>query len=204
MASRGGRVDAWPAVVLLRPSLGRRRMDAYWLPMAGAVVSRFRPQGVVKVAGTLLVAIGLMAVVLPFVSVWRVTGEVFAELPPIAGSSTDERNGLALLDQDFVLGTRTYEDATVADVETALRDDGFEAFVLDGDTWFAKPCCGTYDAVWVRVSEVDDTTVAASVSAADGDVTATWPLAAIVGLLLAAVGTALRRLTPSVPEPLRA
>lgn len=174
--------------------------------MADDVVSRLRSLSVVNVGGALLVAIGLMVVVLPLVSVWRATDAAFAELPSsIAGPSTDDRNRLALFDQHFVLGTRSYEATSVADVEAALRDDGFETFVLRDETWFAKPCCGSYDAAWVRVEETDRTASAeASISVADSDVVATWPLAGVVGLLLAALGIAVRRLAPSMSSPLRA
>lgn len=166
--------------------------------MADDAISEIRSRRVVSLAGAFLVAAGLMAIVFPLVSVWWVTGEVFTELPAsVPGSSIDDRNRLALTDRDFVLGTRSYEATSVSEVEVALRDDGFESFALDGETWFAKPCCGGYDAVWVRVAEADDTTIA-SISVADGDVKAIWPMAGVVGLLVVALGIAVRRLAPGV------
>lgn len=83
---------------------------------------------IARSAGTLLCVLGLLLALFPFISVWRLSGEVLDELPSIPGSATtDDRNRLgAIFDDDFTLATRTYADVTVDQVREALADRAFE------------------------------------------------------------------------------
>ena len=50
---------------------------------------------------------------------------------------------------------------------------------------YIKPCCGGYDGVIVSVLDGRDGLVGMRISAQDDDITTSWPVISLVGLLLA-------------------
>lgn len=143
--------------------------------------------------GLLLVGLGLFVALLPVVSVWRVSGQVLRELPEISGSEVvDERHRFALSNDDFLLATRSYGDATVEVVRGSLVADGFEPLSIDGEQWLSKPCCGEYDAVWVHLeaSPGQDTLTVATLTVADSDIQLSWPIITMLGTLVLLAGAA--------------
>ena len=146
----------------------------------------------------LLVAAGTWIALLPAVSVHRVGGQAFDHVPASAApTSVDDRTRFPLLHRDLTLGTRTYRGSSASEVEAALRADGFESFALRGDVWFAKPCCGSYDAVWVRLEERSPSTVEATITVADADIQATWWLVGVFGIMVAGAGVGVGRVGAS-------
>lgn len=146
---------------------------------------------VVGALGLVLLGLGLLIALFPFISVWRVSGQVLDELPEISGSeSTDQRHRFrAMFDDDFVLATRTYRDTTVDSVLDALARDGFKTQGIAGRRWLTRPCCGEYDAVGVDVQETDRVSVVAILTVADSDFQVSWPFFAFFGIALASAGS---------------
>ena len=141
----------------------------------------------------LLLGLGVLIALFPFISVWRVSGQVLEELPQVLESeTTDQRNRFgAMFDDDFVLATRTYRDTTADVVLDALRSDGFESAFLRDRRWSAKACCGDYDAVFVDVQERDSGSAVAVLTVADSDVQVAWPIFASLGIPMAIAGSVL-------------
>lgn len=146
---------------------------------------------IVGALGLVLLGLGLLIALFPFISVWRVSGQVLDELPEISGSeSTDQRHRFgAMFDGDFVLATRTYRQTTVDVVRDALARDGFEPGSMAGRRGLTRPCCGDYDAVWVDVQDRDPGSVVAVLTVADGDVQVSCPIFALFGIALAFAGS---------------
>lgn len=146
-----------------------------------------------------LIAIGagLLIMFFPLISVWRVSGEVLSELPALSASATTtDRNRLALFDDDLVVATRIYGGVSPVVLREALVSDGFQTVNVGGERWLAKPCCGEYDAAWVRVDEVGADSAKAVVTVADGDVQASWPFFSLLGLTVVFGGLVLATLVP--------
>ena len=141
---------------------------------------------VLRAFGWLLLGLGLFIALFPFISVWRVSGQVLYELPEISElESTDDRNRLgAMFDGDFVLATRTYRDAALDVVLGAYVSDGW----VGSRSRFSKQCCSEYDEVWVEVQESDSGSVVVVLTAADADVQGIWPFFALFGIGLAFAG----------------
>lgn len=144
-------------------------------------------RGVRPAIGAAVVLVGLLIALSPFISVWRVGGQMLGELPEIDGiDHRDERIGWsAMFDDNFVLARRTFSDVDDQTAAQALVASGFEAMGVIG---FSKECCGGYDAVWadVQPSSADRTVV--ELTAADSDWQLVWPLFSGFGPLMASVG----------------
>ncbi|MCP4226706.1 MAG: hypothetical protein GY773_25480 [Actinomycetia bacterium] len=146
---------------------------------------------VLGILSLMVAGAGLLIALFPLISVWRVSGSVLAELPDVQGPSINtDRNRLALFDDDFVLATRTYEGLSGSDLKQVLLREGFRILNARGEVWLSKPCCGDYDAVWVRIDEVGPDTGLAVVTVADSDEQVAWPLISWLGLSVIAVGLA--------------
>ncbi len=142
-------------------------------------------------AGSVLVALGLMALLFPFVSVWRLSGEVLDQLPQLEGvEPADSRHRIgALGDPEFVLARRVLTGVEGDRVQRALVADGFERTAIGGRPVLVKPCCGDYDAVEARI--VDDPEaerVTIELSAVDGDIQSAVFVFVVVGLVLLVPG----------------
>lgn len=124
----------------------------------------------------------------PFVSVWRISGQVLDELPPIEGTSIDDRRGVsALWDGDFTLATRTYLDADPDQVRRGFA--GFQSTSVGTIPYLAKECCGEWDAVFVSLAEGPGPgSTVATVTVFDSDIQATYPFLVMFGLFLAVIG----------------
>ena len=151
----------------------------------------------------LLLGLGVLIALFPFISVWRLSGQVLEELPQVLESeTTDQRHRFgAMFDDDFVLATRTYRDTTADVVPNALRSDGFEPAFLGDRRWSAKACCGDYDAVFVDVQERDPGSVIAVLTVADSDFQVSWPIFALLGVVLASVASRKMRQSQSESVP---
>jgi hypothetical protein len=140
---------------------------------------------VVIVAGVIIASAGLLLTLFPVISVWQLSGQVLGELPPISAlDASDDHRRLAISDREFILAVRTYEDAEAATITSALLADGFQPIGVGTQRWLSKDCCGSYDAVWVRVEDTGSGSAIATVTVADSDVQLSWPFFAIVGLPL--------------------
>ncbi len=131
----------------------------------------------VRTLGWAQVGLGVLIALYPFLSVWRVSGQVLDELPLIEETVTvDQTNrfGTAVFDGDFLLATRVYEERSVEDVERALAGKGFERTGFGEDLWWVKECCGEYDAVMVRVTAEEPGGTLANVTVFDSDIQASW------------------------------
>ena len=137
--------------------------------------------------GWVLIGIGLLVGLVPFLSVWRTSGLALGQLPDITATeiSDQQRWAGAVFDDDYVLATRTYSGVTVESVQAALIEGGFEPMAAGR---FTKPCCGESDAVWVTVNGVRDESVVAIVTVADSDWRAAWKVFAVVSLLMVVAG----------------
>ncbi len=140
------------------------------------------------IGGAVLVG-GLLIAVGPFVSVWRVGGQVLDELPDLEGvEQSDERLGWsAMFDDEFIVARRTLEGTDERTVTEALVADGFESLGMAG---FSKECCGDYDAVWADLQDGGTESVVVELIPADSDWQLTWPLFTGFGSLMAVVGAA--------------
>ncbi len=151
---------------------------------------------VLALLGFVLCALGLLLAAFPIVSTWWVSGDALAELPEVVAADAeveDTRHRLALADPDFLLAERRYTGVTAADVEAALRADGFEGFAgptPSAGLSLSKECCGEYDAVWITVVDTD-AGATAEITVADADIQAVAPTMIAVGSLLAVVGVVL-------------
>lgn len=135
--------------------------------------------------GAVVALVGLLIALFPLISVWRVSGQVLDELPPISAAGVhDDRHRFAIPDPDFVLATRTYEGLAAVDVEAALLGGGFESISAGTERWLSKDCCGEYDAVWVQVVDDGSGSAVATLTAADSDVQLSWPFFLVLGLPL--------------------
>ncbi|MEL7209996.1 MAG: hypothetical protein AAGK32_17485 [Actinomycetota bacterium] len=143
--------------------------------------------------GVVIAGLGLFIALFPVVSVWRVSGQVLAQLPELSAEVDDDRHRLAIWDSDFVLATRTYHDITADDLEAAFFQNGFGSASAGGERWLSKECCGEYDAVWVQIEDRAEGGAVATVTAADSDVTLSWSFFAIVGLVLILSGAVAAR-----------
>lgn len=144
-------------------------------------MSRFqRPLGMV------LCILGAAIALVPFLSVWRVSGQVLDELPEIPATEiSDDRSRFgALFEDEFVLATRTYRTTTPNVVRDALISSGFDVHGFGEGEWLIKPCCGEYDGVWVQIEAADGQSVVAVLSATDSDIQISWPILLVLGLLL--------------------
>ncbi len=137
-----------------------------------------------------MVLVGLLVMAGPFISVSRAGTQMLAELPEIDGADfIDERVGWsAVFNDDLVVARRTYSGVTEQVVADALRSDGYETLGVDG---FSRTCCGEYDAVWITISASESGTVVAELQAADADWQSSWPVFAMIGLILSTGGIAL-------------
>ena len=169
-------------------------------------------------AGSALALVGLAIAIFPLVSVWRVSGQLLDELPVVDGvDSVDSRRHVsALTDPKFILAERMYETATVEEVREALEAGGYQRIAHEDEIWFGRECCGTYDAVWVSITEAPGRpgNVTALVTTADKDVRTASQLFAALGLLLLLPGVAVTasnlnrtnrqepRVADEVPEPI--
>jgi hypothetical protein len=136
--------------------------------------------------GATQVVVGLGIALFPLLSVQRLTGQALDELPIIPDAeATDTRNPLgALLDDDYVLATRSYTGVEAEPIRSRLVAAGFEAMVVNGELWLAKPCCGN-DELRVRVDEPDlNGRVVATLTEADDDIRTAARLFVIIGLAL--------------------
>lgn len=170
--------------------------------MAAATMSRSTRPGSThrgrarRVIGVLLLAVGVVIMLYPLVSVRRISHRSLNELPRIEDVAVNDvsKDVFALLDEDFTLATRTYQGTDLETVEAALFAAGFD--VLHGTTpsqnGFSLECCGEYDAIWVHLFEVDSGVVA-STTAADSDIQLAWPISLFIGLFAAAAGALLVR-----------
>ncbi len=149
-----------------------------------------------RVSGLLLATAGVVLALWPVLSVWRVSGQVLDELPPIDGvETTDDRSPLsALTDPEFRLATRTYRGAEPETVESALLAAGFTRSGPAGQ--LSRDCCGEYDAVWVDVTDGSDALVIAELTTADADVQVAGPIFALLGLCVIAIGIGLAMMGP--------
>ncbi len=156
---------------------------------------------VAVVVGLLLAGIGLLALLYPPVSVWRVSGTALNQLPAEAGEITDARNRFALGDPDFVVATRVYHDRSPDEVRELLLENGFETIGADEAS---KECCGDWDAMVASWAADDAGGTSVSLTPADGDIQVTWPLFAIVSAVLITVGFGVvsfaRRSSPPTPN----
>ena len=150
------------------------------------------PTATMLVLGITGLAFGLFLAFEPFVSVARLSNQAIDELPDVAGVQVeDEAIGFtALFDVDnFLLATRTYEEAPIEQVETALLAAGFQ--VAHGPTpsqnGFYIACCGEYDSLIVHLEQVDNATIS-TVTASDSDVVIAWPILLFAGQAIATVG----------------
>ena len=134
--------------------------------------------------GAVVVGLGLIVALLPFVSAWRLGGEALAQLPEVPGhaASSESRGVGALFDDDFVVATRTYPGVDADTVRAAFTAAGFGSTSVAGARWLAAECCGDYDAVLVRLEERGGSAVAI-MTAADRDVQTVWPLLTAFGLI---------------------
>ena len=143
------------------------------------------------VLGSVMVTAGMLVALYPVISVWNLSGEVLEHLPAAdALTYQDDRNRLAISDPAFILATRSYEGVSVDQLEAALIDDGFERTAMGGERWFIKTCCGSFDAVQVRIDGVGDGSTLATVTLVDGDVQLAWPVIAFFGLVVVIGGVA--------------
>ncbi len=158
-----------------------------------------------------LCILGATIALFPFLSVWRVSGQVLDELPEIAEFPVtempdteikDDRNRLgAIFDDDFVLASRTYRTATPDTIRDALISSGFEVHGIGQGQWLVKPCCGEYDGVLVQIEPGGDQSAVALLSAVDSDIQSSWPIFIVLGLLLLIPGWLLvSRIAASEPN----
>lgn len=144
--------------------------------------------------------LGVVVAAGPFISVARVGTEMLAELPEVDGAVIDDsRVGWsAMFNDDFVVARRTYLGTSPQAVGDAYRSGGLEN---DGVDKFSTACCGDYDAVQIVISRSESGAVTAELAPADSDWQASWPLFAIVGLVLVAAGGAIAVTALSTPRP---
>ena len=131
-------------------------------------------------------AVGLFLLLYPAASVWRLSGEVLDIVPADIGErSTDDRHRLALFDSgDFVLAERTYTGVRALEVRAELQAAGFQGGTLGGAAVLSLECCGSYDAVVVDLTDLENGETLARISAADSDIALTWPIIAVPGIVL--------------------
>lgn len=145
-------------------------------------------------AATLLIAVGLGLALWPFVSVARLQQRVLDEvpLPPDTTVVLEGTPRWAIFDDDFVLAYRGVS-SSIAEVEATLAANGFAADgpELEGQPTWTRSCCGSYDAVQVRVFEGRDGVTGLRYSVVDDDVTGSWWIVAAIGLAIAGMGTTL-------------
>lgn len=148
-------------------------------------------------AGVLL--IGLLVALSPFISVWRVGGQMLNELPVLDGTDhRDERVGLsAMFDDDFILARRTFSNADERTVAGTLAAAGFEPM---GTVGFSKRCCGDYDAVVADVQGTDDGRTVVELTASDSDWQLAWPLFSGFGAFVALIGVGILLTGRSAPR----
>jgi hypothetical protein len=139
----------------------------------------------------------------PFISVWRVGGEMLDELPDLDGfEHSDDRVGWsAMFDADFVLARRTFIGVDDRAVAEALVANGFESMGLAG---YSRECCGDYDAVWADVQNSGTDRVVVELTAADSDWQFSWPLFSGFGSLMGLVGFGVLLTGRSTPRELEA
>lgn len=148
-------------------------------------MGRIRPA-----VGTVVLLVGLLIALSPFISVWRVGGQMLSELPDLEGvDHRDERVGWsAMFDDEFVLARRAFDTIDDRNVAAALVANGFEPLGASG---FTKGCCGDYDAVWADVQSRGADGVLVELTAADSDWQLAWPLFSGIGSLAVLVGAAI-------------
>ena len=131
-------------------------------------------------------AVGLFLLLFPMASAWRLSGEVLDLVPADIGeSSTDDRHRLALFDVgDFILAERTYTGVTALEVRSELQASGFQGGTIGGSNVLSLECCGSYDAVVVDLTDLENGETLARISAADSDIALTWPIIAVPGIVL--------------------
>ena len=154
--------------------------------------------------GALLVITGFLLLLALPVSVWRVSGEVLDELPPVEGAEVgDTRHRVsALRDPLFIVARRTWTGTTVDEVRRVLLDDGFDTWTAGRRSALAKPCCGDYDAVVVDlVDGPEPGQVEARLTTADGDVQGAAVIFTLLGLALAVPGLGLLATARTPTEP---
>ena len=141
--------------------------------------------------GTLLAVAGVCIALFPFVSVWQVAAQVLDELPHLPGvesSDTSHEIG-ALVNDEFVLATRTYPETTREELHDALIGSGFDVTSINGTRHYVEECCGEYDAVLVTVNERNlDDVIVVSATAADQDIQSAAPLFGLFGLAVFLAG----------------
>lgn len=159
-----------------------------------------------QVVGLVLVGLGLIVALYPFVSIWRAGDQALAQLPEITDREySDQHHRLgALSDIEMVLVRRTYADTTVDQAVTWLQEAGYGSNRSSFRQWYSKECCGAWDAVVVRpVQKGQDVELA--ITMFDQGIQSSWPLTVPVGLGLVGLGVVLTvgsfRRTRSGPTP---
>jgi len=144
-----------------------------------------------KVLSLLLLVAGTAIVVAPHLRVWRLKHEVLDLVPVPDGTVVvaEEVQDSPLVADDFLLAYRAVSDPPEA-VREALLADGFEQIgrPMAGSPTYAKPCCGSYDAVIVRVFEGRDGLGVAHISVQDDGITSSWIVMTIIGLVMVTTG----------------
>lgn len=140
---------------------------------------------VLRVVGLLLIGLGVCIALFPFISTARISSVILDELPDtVSGSSADDVNqyGAPIFDDNFVLATRTYETATVEEVEQALASAGYQRTNLGENLVWSRECCGEWDGATVKVTQGSTGRAVATVSVVDTDVQSLWLVFPIIGL----------------------
>lgn len=154
---------------------------------------------VLRVIGSLLVGLGFLVALSPFISTARIADVILDELPEtVSGSSTDEQDrfGTAIFDEDFTLATRTFDTATVEEVEQALAAAGYQRISSGEDLVWSRECCGSWDAARVRVIEDDAQRAVAVMTVFDSDIQISWPFLSVLGLVPGLAGLILLARNP--------
>lgn len=145
-----------------------------------------------RLIGMAFLLVGVFIATYPFVSVWRLGGQVVSMAPENEQLVETDRAALAIFDEDFLLGTATYEGVTAREVTDQLIGAGFTGrSSWDSRVWLTNPCCGQYDAAGARVTEVGDGTVLVDFSVFDSDIVFAWPVIAFIALMPLGIGIAL-------------